>query len=186
MKAAAVAKTIAEKSRELISELNADLKTNLGTSHYHRLSDEELLRRGTAVFQGLTQWLDTQEESALQKYGEDLGKHRFTEGIPLGQVVLAFILIEKHIWAFLDASAETVEADVRRDITECFQKIAYYTAKGYEASLAASNRHAKRSPVGQFLPDASQVPPRKEVGKEARKDQDVEISRGGQVGELGG
>jgi len=181
----ALVRLIEGNTQQLISGLYAELKTNLGTSHYRRLSDEEIRRRGTAVFQGLTEWLPSRNDLLLEGYGEEFGKRRFTEGVPLGQVVLALILIEKHLWAFLDASAQQVETGVRSAVTEYFQKATYYTAKGYEAALAVSNRLAKRAagtePVSE--PPTPKQPPKKEP---AKAEHELEISRGGEVGEFGG
>ncbi len=178
MNAAAVARVIEGKPRLLIDQLNVELKRNLGTSHYHRLSEEQLSQRHSHIFDGLAAWLTTKENATLQKNGEDLGNRRFREGTPLGQVVLVLILVEKHLGTFLDASAP-VEPDVRNAVTEFFQKFAYYTAKGYEAALAVSNRMASRPAM-----QAGAEPPRKEAAKSVEKD--MEISRGGQVGEVRG
>ena len=176
-------KVIEKQPPELINALNAELQSNLGTSYYRRLSEEELLRRHSAVYAGLAQWLSSRDETALQKSGEDLGKRRFAEGIPLGQVVLTLILVEKHLWEFLDSSAEHVDPDVRRAGTEFFQKDAYFTARGYEESLAVSNRLAQAAPEHVSQVRAPMPPPKKEA---AKAEPDLEISRGGQVGELGG
>lgn len=175
MNSAAVVRVIQEKPRQLIDQLNAELKANLGTSHYHRLSAEQLVQRHSHIFQALSDWLTSRDNAALQKNGQALGDRRFREGTPLGQVVLVLILVEKHLCGFLDASAQ-VEPDVRNAITDFFQKFVYCTAKGYEAALAVSNRLATRAPVAA-------EPPRKEA---AKAEGDMEISRGGQVGEQGG
>ena len=131
MNAGPLLRIIEEKPPQLLAELTAELKTNLGTSHYRRLNQEELAQRHAAVAQGLAQWLTSRDEAALRKNGEDLGRRRFAEGIPLGQVVLALILVEKYLWKFLGSSAETLDESVRQAVTEFFQKDTYYTAKGY-------------------------------------------------------
>lgn len=176
MNAAAVVNVIQGSPAQLIDELNAELRSNLGTSHYHRLSEEELSKRHSLIFQGLTEWLANRDVAALRINGEDLGKRRFKEGTPLGQVVLVLILVEKHLCNFLNESHQA-DSDVREAITEFFQKFAYFTAKGYEIELAASNRSAKRPVAGQEVP-------KKDAAKAAERD--MEISRGGQVGEHGG
>lgn len=187
MDSVGVARTIGENPMELIKQLNGELKTNLGTSHYHRLSDEELIRRHSHVFRILTQWLLSQNEEELSKDGQELGERRFHEGTPLGQVVLVLILVEKIFLSYMDTSSQGLDAMTRRSVEEFFQKAIYYTAKGYETALAVSNRMAKK-PAADQMPDAIATPGLSAGKAPARvtKEGDMEISRGGQVGEFGG
>lgn len=172
---------IQQEARPLVEGLYAELRSNLGTSHYHRLSNEELFRRGQAVYQHLAEWLASRDESQTLRSGEDLGKRRFAEGIPLGQVVLALILEEKHLWDYLNRSGSTADENLRRSVTEFFQKTIYSTARGYEESLAESNQRARRGIVPPR--PAEKAAPKAEP---AQGEPELEISRGGQVGELGG
>ncbi|MBI3895271.1 MAG: hypothetical protein HY313_05015 [Acidobacteria bacterium] len=173
-----------KQSRQLVSMLVPELKSNLGTSHYRRLTDEEMVQRLEMIYRDLIPWLDSKDESALQNAGEDSGKLRFAEGIPLGQTVLALILAEKHLWRYLRSSAITLEENARRAVTEFFQKRIYYTSRGYEASLAESNRLARRALEQQKPAAVAPTPAYTEASKEAESE--GEVSRGGQVGEFGG
>ena len=174
MNATSVIQLIEKDSRQLVSMLVPELKSNLGTSHYRRLTDMEMFQRVEMIYRDLVRWLDSKDEPALQNAGEDSGKQRFAEGIPLGQTVLALILAEKHLWRYLRSSAITLEENVQQAVTEFFQKRVYYTSRGYEAALEESNRLSRRTAVEQ-RPTAA-----------APKESDLEISRGGQVGEHGG
>src|ERR1043166_5303801 len=135
---------IQHDARPLVESLYGELRTNLGTSHYHRLSNEELFRRGQAVYQHLCDWLSKRDDGAIQSAGEELGRKRFSEGIPLGQVVLALVLEEKHLWSFLD-SEEGPHGDekLRLEVAEFFARTIYSTALGYEDALAQNNRKAR-------------------------------------------
>ena len=183
MNAGPLLRILEKNPPEMLTELNAELKINLGTSHYRRLSEEQLAQRHFAVTQGLAHWLTTRDESVLQKTGEDLGKRRFAEGIPLGQVVLALILVEKYLWIFLESYAAPMDEAIRQAVVEFFQKDAYYTAKGYQESLAVSNRLARRHMVPEPGPTVAVTPAKNEPSKDYP---DMQISRGGQVGEHGG
>jgi hypothetical protein len=187
MDSGGVVRTIGENPRELINRLNGELKANLGTSHYHRLSDEDLIRRHSHIFRGLTQWLISQDESELRKNGEDLGNRRFHEGTPLGQVVLVLILVERIFLEYLETTGQRIDAETRRSVEDFFQKTIYHTAKGYEVALAVSNRMTK-TPSAEQMPDAISTPDVRAGKAPARvtKEGDMEISRGGQVGEFGG
>jgi hypothetical protein len=162
------------------------LKTNLGTSHYHRLSDEELIRRHSRILSILTQWLLAEDEAEIRKSGEELGDKRFHEGTPLGQVVLVLIIVEKIFLQYMQNSGQPLDAETRRSVEVFFQKAIYYTAKGYEVALAVSNRMTKQ-PGESDIPDSAETDLR--AGKapaRVTKEGDMEISRGGQVGEHGG
>jgi hypothetical protein len=187
MDSVGVVRTIGENPLELINRLNGELKTNLGTSHYHRLSDEELIRRHSHIFRILTQWLLSQDEGELRKSGEELGDRRFREGTPLGQVVLVLIIVEKIFLKYMETSGQPLDEETRHSVEEFFQKTIYYTAKGYEVSLAVSNRMAQK-PTAEQMPDATATPDARSGKAPARvtKEGDMEISRGGQVGEFGG
>jgi len=187
MDSVGVVRTIGENPLELINQLNGELKTNLGTSHYHRLSDDELIRRHSHIFRIMTQWLLSQSESELRKDGEELGDRRFHEGTPLGQVVLVLILVEKIFLKYMEASGHRLDDETRQSVEEFFQKAVYYTATGYEVALAVSNRMAKK-PSADQMPDATATPDVRAGKSPARvtKEGDMEISRGGQVGEFGG
>ncbi len=180
MDPAGLIRVIQQAARPLVESLYAELRTNLGTSHYHRLSNEELFRRGQAVYQNLADWLASHDEAVLRSYGEDLGRRRFAEGIPLGQVVLALILNENHLWDHVSSLNQQVDENLRRQVSDFFARTIYSTAHGYEQQLAASNRPARAATVAppHAGAGAAKAPPTDSKGNE--------ISRGGDVGEFGG
>ena len=181
MNAADLARVIREQGRPMVESLYSELRSNLGTSHYHRLSNEELLRRGQAVYQRLAEWLGSPANDQVHVSGEDLGQRRFSEGIPLGQVVLALILEEKHLWEYCGLHGHKPDEKLRLQVAEFFARTIYSTALGYEQALADSTRRARRDlvPASPTEPQATRV-------KTAEEKQTVPVSRGGQVGELGG
>ena len=66
MNAIDLIRVIEEQAHPLVESLYGELRSNLGTSHYHRLSNEELFRRGHAVYQNLAAWLTA---AALAAHG---------------------------------------------------------------------------------------------------------------------
>ena len=180
MDSASLIRIIQQDARPLVESLYAELRTNLGTSHYHRLSNEELFRRGQAVYQNLADWLASHDEAAVRSYGEDLGRRRFAEGIPLGQLVLALILNENHLWDHVSSLEQPVDENLRHQVSDFFARTIYYTARGYERQLAAGDR---RSRQGAASPQHEDVAAAKAPASDTK---DLEISRGGDVGEFGG
>ena len=180
MNATDLTRIIREQGRPLVESLYGELRSNMGTSHYHRLSNEELFRRGQAVYQHLEGWLTARDAAALHRSGEELGHKRFAEGIPLGQVVLALILEEKHLWEFAAGKGLPADEKLRLDVAEFFARFIYSTALAYEQSLADSQRQAQKSIEPPKGADAG-VP----ATKPTEETQELP-SRGGQVGEHGG
>ncbi|MBI4442127.1 MAG: hypothetical protein HY649_01985 [Acidobacteria bacterium] len=180
MNTADVIHKLESEVRPLVEEMIAELCANLGTSHYHRCSEQDLFERVHTVYQHLAEWLAGHDTAALRQFGERLGRERFADAIPLGQVVLALVLEEKQLVDYLSRSGAVLEEEAQRDSSEFFQIAIYATARGYEVALAESNRLARGVPVEQ--------PTAKEPAEstEAKKNQELEISRGGQVGEFGG
>ncbi|HEY7679357.1 MAG TPA: hypothetical protein VIC04_02485 [Terriglobia bacterium] len=180
MNRADLIRVIQQEARPLVEGLYGELRTNLGTSHYHRLSNEELFRRGQAVYQHLAEWLASRDETAIRRAGEELGRRRFAEGIPLGQVVLALILEEKHLWVY-GGAGPAPEESLKLEVAEFFGRTIYSTAHGFEEALADSIRRSGRTAVPAVpVERISQKP------APAQEKSDMQISRGGDVGELGG
>ncbi len=192
-------RVIEREGRQLVEGLHGELKANLGTSYYRALGENEFFERVYSMFQRLAHWLVSKDDAHIQRVAEERGKMRFAEGIPLGQVVLALMLTERHLWDYLGATDRQVDESLRSTVITFFQKTVYSTARGYEAKLTESNRLARRAGAGQGadVPTvgkastkplaAKEKPKTDEPKKDAPKDEDdLEVSRGGQVGEFGG
>ena len=140
---------IERDGQQLVEGLYGELKTNLGTSYYRVLGEDEFFDRVYSLYQRLAQWLVSKDNAHVQRIAEERGGMRFYDGIPLGQVILALMLTERHIWDYLSASDRQVDESLRNKVIEFFQITVYSTAKGYEEKLAKSNRLAKRVEAGQ-------------------------------------
>ena len=181
MRAAELVRMIQQQDGPMLEGLFGELRTNLGTSHYHRLSNEELFRRGRAVLARLVEWLAARDAAAVHRFSQELGRQRFEEGIPLGQVVLSFILGEKQIWQFASQMAQQAEEALRLEVAEFFARMIYSTALGYEEALSDSQRKSRATIVPPSAPGGE--PGRAQPSEE---NQEISTSRGGQVGEFGG
>ena len=185
MTAAEMIQIIEKGSAQYFSGLIQEVRSNLGTNHYRRLSEDELARRITAVYLNLEHWIATRDDVAVRSTGEDLGKRRFDEGMPLGQVVLALVLEENYLRKYLSNQGVSPEGEWGQTITEFFQKMMYTTAHGYEVALARSNRLAQRATVAPTPPPVAPAKPLSRTDA-PEAEGDVQISRGGQIGEVAG
>lgn len=177
MDAADIIQVIERGAQEYFNGLLQEVRTNLGTTYYRRLSTEGLTRRMTVVYKGLENWLVGRNEAAVQTAGQDLGKLRFNEGTPLGQVVLSLVLEEKYLRRYIADQGVSLGDEWSKVISEYFQKLIYNTAQGFEACLAKSNRLSERAvPVPHSSPAEAQP----------QQPSELEISRAGQIGEVSG
>ncbi|MSO20095.1 MAG: hypothetical protein EXQ56_06460 [Acidobacteria bacterium] len=126
----------------------------------------------------LLDWLIERDAAAIQKAGTDLGQKRFAEGILLGQVVLAVLLEEKHLWKYPATAAFAADAELVRATAEFFQSFIYWTAKGFLAQLES----------GKMLPGRVVPPPAQHMPTQKASQQEASelITRGGQIAEFGG
>ena len=66
------------------------------------MSPEDILKeRISDVYSMLVSWLNKERRAGnIRKYYTDLGKRRYNEGIPLSEVIMAFMLLKRHLWLF--------------------------------------------------------------------------------------
>ena len=178
MSHAAFTQVLHSEMHLLVESMFTELRANPGTSHYHRLDNAEWLRRGQAVYENLLDWLASRDLSLVHKAGTSLGQKRFAEGIPLGQVVLAVLLEEKHLWKNPATTPFANDVELVRATSEFFQEFIYWTARGFAAELDSG-----KLPPGRVIP-----PPVQHMPKKPAQQQDAAelITRGGQIAEFGG
>lgn len=166
-------------AQQFFNGLLQEVRANLGTTYYRRLSNEELARRMTVVYKGLESWLVRRDAPTVHNAGEELGKRRFSESIPLGQVVLSLLLEEKYLRKYFADQGVPLEGEWSAAISDYFRRFIYGTAQGYETALAYSNRHAQGNVPVEHHPHEEAHPQPEQQGE-------PEISRGGDIGEVSG
>jgi hypothetical protein len=179
MDAVEIIQIIESGAQQFFNGLLQEVRSNLGTTYYRRLSNEELTHRMTVVYKGLEYWLIGRDEDALQRSGEDLGKLRFSERIPIGQVVLSLLLEENYLRKYIADQGVSLEGEWSSVISDYFRRLIYSAAQGYETVLAHSNRLAQGSVPEEHHPHHEAQPQPQGQG-------DPQISRGGDIGEVSG
>ena len=177
MDAAEIIQLIERGAERFFRGLVQEVRSNLGTTYYRRLSNAEVARRMTVVYEGLESWLKVRDAAAVRKAGEELGKLRFSESIPLGQVVLSLVLEEKYFCKYFADQNKPLDGEWPDVISEYFQRLIYSAAQGYETALAYSNRLASGNVPAEHHPHAEPPQPSQD---------DLEVSRAGEIGEVSG
>ncbi len=137
-------KLIEDNANELSQRLCKDLLSKEETKGYRSLSEGEVFKRVHDVYSNLGKWLskDVDTVSEVEKAYTELGKKRFRENIPLNEVVLAFMLIKRHLWLyvrekqFLDSAYELYQAlEMNNNVVYFFDRAIYYVTVGYEEEM---------------------------------------------------
>jgi hypothetical protein len=145
-----VIRIIESHADELTDGVVERLRCSSHTPAYHTLSREELHRRLFQIYHDLGHWLLGNVEETVQIRYEAIGTQLYKEGVPLGQVLWAQVLIKEHL---RDAIADAMSADsaldlhrereILRLIGRFFDRALCYTAEAYERE--ASREAAARS-----------------------------------------
>ncbi|MGC9325508.1 MAG: hypothetical protein ACP5G0_12265, partial [Desulfomonilia bacterium] len=120
-----------------------DLLSREETKNYRTLSEDLICERVYDVYSRLDSWLGKEKHTGeVEKYYTELGKKRHREGIPLNEVVLAFMLIKRHLWLyvrekhFFDSTYECYQAlEMNNKVVLFFDRVIYIITKAYEEEL---------------------------------------------------
>ncbi len=122
----------------IYKELIRDIRSNPYTKGYHRFSSEEIYNRAFDVYRNLGEWLLQKSDDDVKARYIDLGKSRFTDNIPLSQIVYALLLTRIHLVDFIrrhglrDTTLEIYqEHELCHKIVRFFDKAVFYTVYGY-------------------------------------------------------
>jgi cell fate (sporulation/competence/biofilm development) regulator YlbF (YheA/YmcA/DUF963 family) len=135
---------IEDNAEELTRRLCKDLLSREETKNYKKLSEDVVCERVYDVYSKLDKWLskEKQDSGEVRKYYTELGKKRFKEGIPLHEVVMALMLIKRHLWLyvrekhFFDSTYECYQAlEMNNKVVLFFDRAIYFTTMGYEEEM---------------------------------------------------
>jgi hypothetical protein len=125
------------------------------------VTPEELHRRLFEIYHDLGHWLLGNMEQTVQSRYEVVGRQRCKEGVPLGQVLWAQVLIKEHLRDAIAAamSADSIlelhrEREILRLIGRFFDRALCYTAEAYEreaAREAAARSRQEKDHVGTSI-----------------------------------
>jgi hypothetical protein len=135
---------IKDNANELSRGLCKDLLSMEETKGYRKLSYEVIYERVFDVYNKLSSWLGTDDHTAgeIRKVYTELGKKRYREGISLHEVVLAFMLVKRHLWMFIqkkqffESTYEFSQAlELNNKVVLFFDRVIYFVTMGYEEEL---------------------------------------------------
>jgi hypothetical protein len=135
---------IEDNADELTRKISKDLLTRAETKGYRILSDKRLSERVYDVCRNLSSWLGKDEHTRgeIKRIYTEIGKKRYREGIPLHEVLLAFMLIKSHLWLFVqeknffNSKYELSQAlELNNNVVFFFDRVIYFVTMGYQEAL---------------------------------------------------
>jgi hypothetical protein len=140
---------IKDNANELTRRLCKDLLSMEETKGYRKFSYEVMYERVFDVYNKLSSWLgmDDHTTGEVMKVYTELGRKRYREGIPLHEVILAFMLIKRHLWVFIqekqffESTYEFSQAlELNNKVVLFFDRVIYFVTMGYEEELLKNKR----------------------------------------------
>jgi hypothetical protein len=137
---------IEQHSDELAETLTHKLLSSERTRGLRAVPASELHHRCHEVYRHLSDWVLSKTEDEIQHMYGTLGARRFTQHVPLADLVWALMLTKENLFEFLrregvHGSAETVwgELELLRSLDQFFDRAIYHATVGFEhaATLTA-------------------------------------------------
>jgi len=131
---------IKENADTLTNRLCKDLLSREETKGYRKLNKDIVYERVYDVYSRLDSWLEGDKvKGEVRDHYMKLGVQRFHEDIPLSDVVMALMLIKRHLWLFVqeynffDSSFQMMQAlEFNNRVVLFFDRAIYFTCIGYE------------------------------------------------------
>lgn len=139
MLSARLVKIIEEHAEDITRSLLSQLLSDDRAAALRRVPSDEMHRRVYDVYHNLGRWLGDKSEEAIAHNYTELGRKRFSEGIPLSQVVFALIRVKDHLRDFIrtrglvDSAVELYQVEeLHLLVGHFFDRAIYHVVRGYE------------------------------------------------------
>ncbi len=180
-----IVQRIKENAVKLSDRVIEEILTREETKGYRTLDRHVLYRRIYNVYSMLDAWLSgSHVKGEIKTHYTELGRQRFQEEIPLEEVLMALMLIKRHLWLFVqeqnffDTTFMFHQAlEFNNRVVLFFDRAIYFTAMGYQEELHASLGRAQRSGFLSKIPMKKQTLPDEETYPEFKRNNRPE-SRG--------
>lgn len=118
--------------------------------HIGSLPESDLRDKTRDIVKHFGQWLSIRDDEQVAARFERIGAHRFTEGMPLAEVVLSYIIVKDTVLEYvrsqgLDVNAMELwaEEELQHDVGRFFDSVIYHLIRGY-ADARENRKPAKR------------------------------------------
>jgi hypothetical protein len=175
------------------SKLTNDLVHTLQTSprcpSYRTIPPDRLVELKDDLYKNLGRWLSSRSKASLESRYLKLGRERCLGGIPLSEVITAQSVTKRMLLNFIDRCMAGDAEDLKLEhelvlaISEFFDEVMYWVAAGYEDAYRA--QLASPPQTESWRPEPQKLEPAL-AGLEDAWDEELAVSRGGDIGEASG
>jgi hypothetical protein len=134
-----IVRLIQTHSDDLAKGLLEKLLNSEHTSDLKKVPGPELQQRVYEVYHNLSDWLLNKTEADIERWYSSIGARRYTQRVPLSQVVCGLLMVKEHLWEFLrreallDAPLEVFqELELFQLVDQFFDRAVFYAVRGYE------------------------------------------------------
>jgi hypothetical protein len=176
------------------SKLTNDLVHTLQSSNrcptYRTIPPDRLIDLKNDLYQNLGRWLSSRSRTAVETRYFKLGHERYMEGIPLSEVIFAQGVTKSMLLNFIDRCMLGNSEDLKLEhelvlaISEFFDEVTYWVSAGYEDAGRA--RLASPMPVEAARVQRNHKLEPARAGFESAGEEELAVSRGGDIGEASG
>jgi hypothetical protein len=147
----------------LTRDVTRDLMTNERTRGFRVVEERDLEQRMFQLYHHLGDWIGHPKSEKVEAEFTEWGRRRFSQGIPLSEIVYAIIVLKQHLRRYIrdhglvDAAFPRSEADyvlpmhlhslqdLNTRVGEFFDEALYFLACGYEAASWEAGSKPRRS-----------------------------------------
>ena len=131
---------IEAQTEALTSEALETVITNPRTPSFRSVPRGELAERLGSIYRGLGAWLARHDDDVVRAAFEDWGRTRFTQKIPISEVVYCVLLGKERLRRHARDGALADLHEVEASIGDFFDRALYYLVRGYEMQAATPSR----------------------------------------------
>ena len=148
-----VIRLIETNADALADGLWARIENSLRLRKYReRVPREELRQRAYEIYGNLGEWLQNKSEGDVERRYVVVGERRASQGVPLSQLVLAFVATKEHLWehiadeALADRAVDLFQVlELSRSVEKFFDRAIYFATIGHERYASAHHAAAAKS-----------------------------------------
>jgi hypothetical protein len=135
---------------QLTARIISQIRTDPELTHLKTLPEAELQEWGERVLRKLDHWLVESDEAEITRDYEDIGAHRYREGVPLHEAVRGAHILRARIVNFMrDQGTPTntvelyAEEELEYRVGQFFDCLVYHLVKGYEMAMKAQPQQVR-------------------------------------------
>lgn len=128
----------------LATGLAEKLHRSSRTAGFLVIPREELVVATNDLYRNLGDWLLSKTETEIEMRFVEVGKRRYTQKVPLDDVVWGIIMSKENLWAFLRRESLADHAldlfnqlEFMQLLDGFFDRAVYYAVRGYEQAKAS-------------------------------------------------